>query len=195
MSTRANAPTAAIADAQRDMRLAYCGGAPGILTSAMAWLAAAVVAAMVSPQRAVWTLFICGMFIHPLAVVWNKLIGRTGQHTAGNPLGALALSGTAWMILMMPLAFAVSLLKTEWFFPAMLLIIGGRYLGFTTMFGTRTYWFFGATLIGAGVALGMLHASPAAGAFAGAAIEAAFGLAIFAAGEPAPLVRPDELAS
>lgn len=184
------------------MRLAYYGGALGILTSAMAWLAAAVVAATASPQRAVWTLFIGGMLIHPLAVVWNKLIGRTGNHTAGNPLGGLALAGTAWMILMMPLAFAVSRLDVAWFFPAMLLIIGGRYLAFSTLFGTATYWLLGAALALAGIALAMLRASPTIGAFTGAAIEAGFGLAIFAATRaevaaasgPAPLARSNKLA-
>lgn len=174
-----NMSSETVTDAQRDMRQAYYGGAPGILTSAMVWLAAAIVAVTVSPHKAVWALFIGGMLIHPVSVMWNKLIGRSGSHTAGNPLGSLAISGTVWMILMMPLAFAVSQLKIEWFFPAMLLIIGGRYLTFATMYGTRTYWFFGSTLVEAGVVLGLLHASPAAGAFTGAAVEAAFGLAIF----------------
>lgn len=199
MSMPAEASTALIGDAQRDMRLAYYGGAPGVLTSAMVWLAAAIAAVTASPQKAVWTLFIGGMLIHPLAVTSNKLLGRTGKHAADNPLGALALSSTAWMILMMPLAFAVSLLKIEWFFPAMLLIIGGRYLTFSTMFGIRKYSFLGAALAEAGIVLVMLHASPIAGAFTGAAIEAIFGLAIFAAARAEMAVAsglaPDELAT
>jgi hypothetical protein len=201
MSTHTELPAASIGGAQRDMRLAYYGGAPGMLTSAMVWLAAGFVALAVSPQKAIWTLFIGGMFIHPLAVVWNKAIGRPGNHAAGNPLGTLALASTAWMVLMMPLAFGASLLRIEFFFPAMLLIIGGRYLTFATMFGSRIYLICGAALALAGLALAATRASPSLGAFVGAAIEAAFGTAIFAATraelaaarQPAPLVRPDEL--
>lgn len=170
-----------LAGAQREMRLAYYGGAPGVLTSAIMWLAAGVAAVAVSPQKAVWTLFIGGMFIHPLAQVWNKAIGRPASHTPGNPFGALALASTVWMILMMPLAYGASRLRNEWFFPAMLLIICGRYLTAAIMFGDRTYWAFGAALALAGCALASTNASPGLGAFTGAAIEAAFAVVIFAA--------------
>lgn len=177
----ADFPAGSIAASQREMRRAYYGGAPGMLTSAIMWLAAGVAAVAVSPQKAVWTLFIGGMFIHPLAMVWNKAIGRPASHTPGNPFGALALATTVWMIAMMPLADGASRLRIEWFFPAMLLIIGGRYLTFAPMFGDRTYWVLGAALALAGCALAWANASPSLGAFTGAAIEAGFGVAIFAA--------------
>jgi hypothetical protein len=167
--------------AQRDMRLAYYGGAPGVLTSALAWLAAGIVAVAVSPQKAIWTLFIGGMLIHPLSVAWNKAIGRPGKHLPANPLGSLAMASTFWMILMMPLAFGASLVRIEFFFPAMLLIIGGRYTTFATLYGNRIYWAFGAALVLAAWALASMRASPGVAAFAGAAIEAGFALAIFAA--------------
>lgn len=196
----AQAPASSISGAQHEMRLAYYGGAPGMLTSALVWLAAGIVAFSLSPQKAIWTLFIGGMFIHPVAVVWNKAIGRSGNHSAGNPLGTLALASTGWMILMMPLAFGASLLKMEYFFPAMLLIIGGRYLTFATMFGNRLYLIGGAALALAGFVLAKTHASPSLGAFAGAAIEAGFALAIFAAtraevaaAQPAPVVQENTL--
>lgn len=174
------AATATIADAQREMRLAYYGGAPGMLTSAAVWLAAGIVALRVSPDHAVWTLFIGGVFIHPVSVMFNWAIGRPGKHTPGNPLGALALASTAWMILSLPPAYFVSLFRIEWFFPAMLLVIGGRYLTFSMMFGARIFWACGAVLAIAGYALALLHASPSLGALTGAAIEALFAAAIFA---------------
>jgi hypothetical protein len=173
-------PADSIAAAQREMRLSYYGGALGVLTSAMMWLAAGVAAVAVSPQKAIWTLFIGGMFIHPLAQVWNRAIGRPARHALGNPFGALAASNTFWMILMMPLAYGASRLRIEWFFPAMLLIIGGRYTTAAIMFGDRTYWAFGVALALAGCVLALANASPSLGAFTGAAIEAVFGAAIFA---------------
>jgi len=171
---------ATIADAQREMRFAYYGGAPGMLTSATVWLVAGITAALSSPERAIWTLFIGGMFIHPVSVLLTKALGRPGSHTRGNPFGALALASTFWLILSCPLAYSVSLLRIEWFFPAMLFVIGGRYLTFSTIFGTRIYWTCGSALVLAGYLLARARVSPEFGAFAGSAIEAAFAVFIFA---------------
>jgi len=164
-----------IADAQRDMRHAYMDGAPGILTSGTVWFVAGMACILRSPAEAVWTLFIGGMLIHPAALVLLKLFGRPAAHARANPLGTLALITTIWMILSLPLAYGVSLLRIEWFFPAMLFVIGGRYLTFATLYGMRIYLLFGAVLALAGYALGSRGAGAAAGAFAGAAIEVGFG--------------------
>ena len=167
------------ADAQREMRTAYYGGAPGMFTSATVWLIAGIVAAFMTQERAIWTLFIGGMFIHPVSVLLTKVIGQSGKHNTSNPLGSLAMATTFWMILMMPLAYVASRLCIEWFFPAMLCIIGGRYLTFATIYGIRIYWFCGAALAISGGGLGLTNASPEIGAFSGAAIEAVFAVAIF----------------
>lgn len=167
------------ADAQREMRTAYYGGAPGMLTSAGVWTVAGAVALWQTPERAVWALFIGGLIIHPLSVIFTKVMGRSGTHSKQNPLGTLALATTFWMIMCLPLAYGVSLRRIEWFFPAMLMIIGGRYLTFSTIFGTRLYWLCGGTLAMAGYLVATINASPAVGAFVGAAIEAAFAIVIF----------------
>jgi hypothetical protein len=169
-----------IADAQHEMRFAYYGGAPGMLTSATVWLVAGLTASLVSSERAIWTLFIGGMLIHPISVLLTKAIGRPASVKRANPFGALALATTFWLILSCPLAYSVSLLRIEWFFPAMLFVIGGRYLTFSTIFGARIYWVCGAALALAGYILARANASPEFGAFAGAAIEAAFAICIFA---------------
>lgn len=173
-------PTVTLKNAQRDMRMAYYGGAPGMLTSGAVWLAAALVAQSVSAERAIWVLFIGAVFIYPVSVLFCRVVGRSGKHTAGNLVAGLAMASTFWLIFCLPLAYAVSLLHIEWFFPAMLLVIGGRYLTFATIYGTRIYWICGLALAAAGYALGSGHASPALGAFAGAAIEALFAAYIFA---------------
>lgn len=130
---------ATLAAAQRDMRFAYMGGAPGVLVSGLVWAAAGCVATWLSPQRAIWALFVGGVFIHPLSVLLVRLLGRTGRHAQGNPLGPLGMATTLWMIMMLPLAYGVSLLRVELFFPAMLFVIGGRYLCFQTLYGNRLY--------------------------------------------------------
>lgn len=169
-----------IVDAQREMRFAYYGGTPGMFTSATVWLIAGLVSFNISSERAIWALFIGGMFIHPVAVLLNKAMGRPARHSPENPFGALAMASTIWMILSLPLAYAASRLHIKWFFPAMLFVVGGRYLTFSTMFGAHIYWACGAALAIAGYLLGRVQASPELGAFTGAAIEAAFACVIFA---------------
>ncbi len=168
-----------IADAQRDMRFAYYGGAPGMFTSGMVWLIAGFVALLQTPERAVWALFIGAMFIHPVGILLVRALGRSGSHKPGNPMAALALATTFWLVLSCALAYVVSLYRIEWFFPAMLFVIGGRYLCFSTMYGGRIYWACGAALIIAGYGLAQAQATPTLGAFTGAAIEAVFAIAIF----------------
>jgi hypothetical protein len=172
-----------IADAQLDMRTAYFGGAPGIMTSGIVWLVAGLYAMVASPERAVWALLVGGMFIHPLAVLFNKALGRSGKHHPGNPLGGLAMASTFWMILCLVLAYAISTVRVDLFFPAALLIIGGRYLTFATLYGTKVYWVCGVALALSAYPLVTLNASPAIAALTGGAIEVAFALAVFASAE------------
>ena len=172
-----------IADAQRDMRIAYYDGAPGIMTSGMVWLVAGTFAQYASPERGVWVLLIGGMFIHPLAVLFNKALGRSGNHNPANPLAGLAMASTFWMIMCLLLAYAISTVRVDLFFPAVLLIIGGRYLTFATLYGTKIYWVCGAVLALAAFPLVKLNATPAIGAFTGGLIEVAFALAVFASAE------------
>ncbi|MBP6748741.1 MAG: hypothetical protein KA144_03795 [Xanthomonadaceae bacterium] len=168
-----------VPDAQRDMRHGYFGGAPGVAASALAWCAAGVVAIALSPKHAVLALFVGGMFIHPVGILIAKALGRPGSHTRGNPLGTLALESTVLMLLCLPLAYAISIDRIAWFFPAMLLVIGGRYLIFHTIYGARIYLALGACLAAAAFALVTARAAPVVGAFAGGAIESIFAAAIF----------------
>lgn len=169
-----------ITDAQRDMRLGYFGGAPGVLASAIAWLVAGAVAAFVSPVGAVWALFIGGMFIFPAGVLIAKILGRPGVHSRGNPLGALAMEGTILLMVCLPLAFVVSLYQLDWFFPAMLLVIGGRYFTFASLYGSRWFWALGGTLVLAALLLVATRMPAVVGALAGGLIELAFAAALFA---------------
>lgn len=174
--------TTDLESAQADMRFGYYSGAAGVLASSAAWLTAALVAWQGSPRQAVWVLFAGGVLIHPVGVLIAKVLGRPGRHTPGNPLASLAFATTLWLIFSLPLAYAASMLHLEWFFPAMLLVIGGRYLTFHVLFGLRIYWALGLALAAAGYGLGRAGADPAVSAFAGAAIEFVFAVAVFALG-------------
>jgi hypothetical protein len=168
-----------LSGAQADMRHGYLGGAAGVFASGIAWLVAGIIAVAVSPRGAVAALFFGGMLIHPVSILFAKLAGRPGKHSKGNPLAQLALEGTIWMLLAIPLALYLALEWPQYFFVAMLLIIGGRYLTFATLYGTRLYWLLGALLALSTMALITLKASAALAAFTGATIEIIFAVLIF----------------
>lgn len=168
-----------LGDAQQDMRRAYLDGATGVIVSATVWLIAAIFAWQSTPGKAIGALLIGGIFIFPLSVALSKLMGRSGVHSKENPLSSLAAAGTLWMLLSIPIAYGASLHKVEWFFPAMLVTIGGRYLTFTTLYGLRTYSFCGAALCAAGIAVVLLKLPVLTGALFGAVIEYGFAWLLF----------------
>ncbi len=166
-----------VSQAQADMRHGYFSGAAGILASALAWTAAAATAALVSPQKAIWVLLAGGSLIHPVGLLICRLLGAPGRHAKGNPLGLLAGASTFWLIFCLPPAYGLGLQQPAWFFAAMLLVIGGRYLVFGTIYGLRLYWALGLALAGAGFALAWLGVAALVIVSAGAAIEWVFGVA------------------
>lgn len=161
------------------MREAYYCGAPGVISSGTSWLVAGVVSFMVSAKVGILTLIFGGMIIFPVSIVFCKLIGVSGKHKKGNPLAPLAIEGTFWMLLSIPIAVGAAFYRIEWFFPAMLFVIAGRYLTFSTLYGRRLYWIFAVTLVASGWVLLGTNASAFSGAFTGAIIEYCFGAAIF----------------
>jgi hypothetical protein len=175
----AHVSSMSLTHAQQDMRQAHFGGATGMLTSACVWFVAAYVAATGTAQQALWTLFIGGALISPISTVFSKVLGRSGKQAGNNPLLNLAMASTFWLIFMLPLVYVVAQYRMTWFFPAMLLVIGGRYLTFSTLFGTRIYWLCGGALALAGYGLARMDAEPALAALCGALIETAFATAIF----------------
>lgn len=178
-SIRTSMSELTIQEAQADMRRAYLSGAPGVLVSGLVWLVAGGVAVLVSDRAAVIALLLGGAAIHPLAVVLTRLLGRSGKHSADNALGSLAAEGTFWLLAGCAIAYGMHVLRIEWFFPAMLLVIGGRYLTFHTLFGLRAYWVCGAVLCVAGLGLALARAPAVTGAFAGAFIETVFAAVLF----------------
>jgi hypothetical protein len=164
-----------IEKAQLEMRNNYLYGATGIIVSGIVWLLSGVVAYSYSPEAAVWTLLIGGIFIHPVSIVLIKILGATGNHSKSNPLGSLAMEGTFFMLMTIPLAYGLSLQRFEWFFDGMLLIIGGRYLTFNTIYGSRLFWILGALLGITAYTLFSLNAPSHISAFTGASIEILFG--------------------
>ncbi|CAM3799799.1 DUF7010 family protein [Rheinheimera salexigens] len=166
-------------DAQKDMRLAYFGGATGVVVSGIIWCIAGLIAIMSSQQLSMLTLFFAGMFIHPLAILLAKTLKRSGKHESKNPLGKLALESTIILFIGLFIAFYVAKLQVDWFYPIMLMIIGVRYLVFNTLYGLKIYWLLGIVLMLFGMLCIVLGANFVVGAFIGGITEIIFSLVIF----------------
>ncbi|MFT4714408.1 MAG: hypothetical protein ACJAXW_002687 [Candidatus Azotimanducaceae bacterium] len=164
--------------AQREMSFSYFGGGPGVLASGIVWSLAGFTAFLASNQVSMFVLFFGGMFIHPLGMLLSKLLKRPGNHNPENPLGKLALESTVIVFVGLFLAFYVAELKTEWFYPVMLLAIGVRYLIFNTLYGSKMYWLLGAILMTSGVSCIVLDANFIVGAFVGGVTEIIFSIII-----------------
>ena len=157
--------------AQNDMRYAYFGGGTGVFASGLIWCIAGISALLYSNDISMWTLFFGGMFIHPLGMLFSKLLKRLGTHKSNNPLAVLALEGTIILFVGLFLAFFVAKHQVEWFYPIMLMAIGVRYLTFNTLYGAKTYWFLGLILILSGMLCIMLDTQFVTGAFIGGITE------------------------
>ncbi|UTF61826.1 hypothetical protein [Gilvimarinus sp. DA14] len=167
-----------VEDYQKDMNTGYYYGVPGVIASGSVWLLAGIVAFVHSANIGIATLVLGGTLIFPLSVLLCKALGRSGKHQPGNPLAPLAIEGTLWMLFSIPIAIGAAFYRPEWFFPAMMFVIGGRYLTFNTLYGNRVFWLFGVVLFAAGWLLLALQAPVYAGGIAGGAIELVFALLI-----------------
>jgi hypothetical protein len=170
-----------LADFQADMRRSYVWGATGIMTSGVVWLVAGFVAYLHDPRAAIWTLFIGASLIVPVSNLVDKLIGAPGKHSKGNGLSQLALETTVFMLMCLPLAYVLSIFRINLFFPAVMMIIGGRYVTFGTVYGTPLYWILGGLLgLGAFASLA-LGLPPHLAAWVGGGIELVFGAGLLVA--------------
>ena len=138
-------------EAQDDMRYSYLGGGPGVLISGIVWLSAGMTAIFSSKQISVLIFFFGGMLIHPIGLMLSKFFDRPGKHKDGNPLSFLALESTFLLFIGLFIAYFTFKVIPNWVFSIMILIIGGRYLVFSTIYGLRIYWAFGAILILSGI--------------------------------------------
>lgn len=161
------------------MRRAYLGGATGALASGIIWCLAGAVGLYASSVASMMTLFIGGMFIFPLAIVFSKLLGSTGKHSSDNMLGKLAIEGLGILFGGLFIAFVIAQLNSALFYPVMLIIIGARYLTFQTLYGLNVYWALGGMLMLSGFILTLLAVPFIVGAFAGGAIEVIFALILY----------------
>ena len=140
---------------QFEMRSAFLGGFGGQLVSRIIWLVAAAISLLTKPTIGMAALFFGSMFIFPLTQMVVRLIGRQDKVSKQNGLWMLG-SQTAFTVpINFPLVGAPTLYKTEWFFPAAMIVVGSHYLPFITLYGMKLFGVLAVILVMSDAGLGL----------------------------------------
>lgn len=144
-----------VKDAQREVRLIYQGGLVGQSISGLLWLISSSAAQWGTPKLAMLILVSGGFAIYPAISILLRASGRPAALSASNPFRFLAIQVAFVLPLSMPLVAPVVAYRTDWFYPAMTILLGAHYLPFATLYGMRSFLALAAALITSGVAIAL----------------------------------------
>jgi hypothetical protein len=142
-----------IQDAQREVRSVYVGGFGGQLVSSVIWLVSAALGTWVTPKASILTVVIGGFFIFALTQMLLRLSGRRASVSRENPFNSLGMQVAFVLPFSMLLLVPVGFYKLNWFFPALMILVGAHYLPFATLYGMRMFLFLAGILIVMGVVI------------------------------------------
>ena len=144
-----------IQDAQRESRSVYIGGFWGQLVSSVIWLVSATLGTWVSPKASILTVVIGGFFIFPLTQMLLRLSGRRASVGRENSFNSLGMQVAFVLPFSMLLLVPVGQLRLNWFFPALMILLGAHYLPFATLYGMRMFLVLAGILIVMGVVIAL----------------------------------------
>ncbi|MGH9575709.1 MAG: DUF7010 family protein [Candidatus Acidiferrales bacterium] len=138
-----------IRDAQREIRTGAIGGFWGQLLYSALYFASAAVGTWVTPKASILTAVIGAFFVFPLMQVMLRLEGRQPM-SKKNPFYWLCMQIAFVLPFSMLLLWPVGLYRLNWFFPALMILVGAHYLPFATSYGMRMFLFLAGILIAEG---------------------------------------------
>ena len=144
-----------VQDAQREVRTVFVGGFWGQLVSSVIWLASAALAVWVSPRVAIIALVVGGFFIFPVTQLLLRLTGGRATLSSDNALWNLGWQVAFTLPLSMLLLVPVANFRLNWFYPALMILLGAHYLPFVFMYGMRMFIALCAILVGGGVVIAL----------------------------------------
>lgn len=150
-------PPYTVEAAQREVRAVFIGGFWGQLVSSVIWLASAALGTWSTPKASIGAIVVGGFFIFPLTLLLLRLSGRRWSLAQGNPFNRLGRQVAFVLPLSMLLLFPVGLYRLNWFFPALMVLLGAHYLPFATLYGMRMFLFLGGILVALGVVIALWH--------------------------------------
>jgi hypothetical protein len=127
------------------MRAAYQGGAPGVLISGLAWLAADVAWRLEDGFIAFLVLLVAGMLIFPLSLLVARLF-RAPPVSKDNALKKLAIEATFPLFAGLLIALILAPHDHQLALAVVAIVIGARYFAFATLYRERIYWLLGGAL-------------------------------------------------
>jgi hypothetical protein len=144
-----------VADAQREVRTTFVGGLWGQMASAVVWLLSAALATWSTPRAAMTALVAGGFFIFPMTQLMLRMSSRKASLSRENPLGGLAMQIAFTVPICMLLLVPVAMFRLNWFYPAMMIIVGAHYLPFVFLYGMRMFFLLSGALAGSGVVIAL----------------------------------------
>ena len=148
-----------IGDAQREMRTRFAGGFYGQLVSGVLWLVSASLAAWSTPRAAITTLVVGGFFIFPTTELLIRVAGGRSPLSAQNTLRSLGMQVAFVLPFSMPLLLPVSLYRLNWFYPAMMVLLGAHYIPFVFLYGMRMFAVMAALVVAGGLVIAIYWSS------------------------------------
>jgi len=148
-----------ISEAQKEMRVRFVGGSYGQFVSGVLWLASAGLAKWSSPRAAITMLVVGGFFIFPLTELLVRLGGVKGWIGENNSLRELGMQVAFVLPASMPLLVPVGLYRLNWFYPAMMILLGAHYLPFVFLYGMRMFGILAGLLVVGGILIAVYWSS------------------------------------
>ena len=148
-----------ISDAQREVRTRFAGGFYGQLVSGVLWLVSASLATWSTPRAAITMLVLSGFFIFLMTELLLRVAGTKNPLSADNALHYLGMQVAFVLPLSMPLLLPVGLYRLNWFYPALMVLVGAHYIPFVFLYGMRLFAVMAAMLVGGGVVIAMYWSS------------------------------------
>jgi len=144
-----------VQEAQSEVRTVFLGGFWGQLVSSVLWLVSAALGTWATPRVAIIELVVGGFFIFPVTQLLLRLSGKPASLTSRNPLWNLGMQMAFTLPLSMLLLVPVTAFRLNWFYPALMILVGAHYLPFTFLYDMRMFVPLSAILVGGGVAIAL----------------------------------------
>jgi hypothetical protein len=166
-------------DAQREVREVYLHGAPGAFISATLWAISSALSSAGNRRLGIIAIVLGGALIFPTFELLLRVMGRRTSLDPKNPLGELAMQASFMIPLCLPIVGGAALYRIDWFYPALMIVVGAHYLPFVTLYGMRTMYVLGGALVSAGLMLGLYGPRTfALGGWVGTGIFVVFGVVL-----------------
>jgi Family of unknown function (DUF7010)/Family of unknown function (DUF6609) len=148
-----------IRDAQREVRTRFVGGFYGQLVSGVLWLASATLATWSTPRAAITTLVLGGFLIFPATSLLIRVAGGTKPLSAQNSLHYLGMQVAFVLPFSMPLLLPIGQYRLNWFYPALMVLLGAHYIPFVFLYGMQMFALLAALVVGGGLLIAMYWSS------------------------------------